>query len=374
MNDNDEQNNSNEKRNPLNNAQKRRKPYTRMIDISDQFMYETFEMGADLSGEEKQIAPQDLPARPEEQPEMTGSNSGLGALLGSGEHDKAEEPAENPQATTFSSLMQATGEFQKPKNVEKPSPLPVLPKYVPRQKPAKSASQGVPEPAPLPAAPPPPAFGLPRAGAPQPPGAGFAAPEPPTLLQPGQSNQGMPAQPHAPANPFQSNQVIPAQPPAPSPPPAPAPPNSGRPPAPIQKPVGITPPVPPTAAPTQRSEAPSPGPIQQAAPVPPPLNSVPLMQVPDMNTDLDDLIFNNQNPEEPPTSYRTEMSARHKTVRRADFTRPRIPQLDPKDSDVVASSSPVSDVRPRSKRSFFQRLKDFFAQVGSASRKLFKDD
>lgn len=349
MNDDDEQNNSNEKRNPLNNAQKRRKPFTRMIDISDQFLYETFEMGADLSGEEKQIAPQDLPARPEEQPDMTGSSSSLGALLGSGEHDKAEEPAENPQVTTFSSLMQASGEFQKPKNVEKPSPLPVLPKYVPQQKPAKSPSQGVPAPSPRSAAPPP-AFGLPPAAAPQP--------------------QNTPILQNVPA---QKPQNSPAQPPAPFPPPAPAPP-SGRPPAPMQKPVEITPPVQPKATPTPRSEVPSPGPIQQDAPVPPPLKSVPLMQVPDMNMDLDDLIFNNQNAEEAPTSYRTEMSARHKTVRRADFTRPRIPQLDPKDSDVVASSPPISNVRPKPKRSFMQRLKEFFAQVGSASRRLFKDD
>jgi hypothetical protein len=103
-----------------------------------------------------------------------------------------------------------------------------------------------------------------------------------------------------------------------------------------------------------------------------------------MGTDLDDLIFNSEEPNEPPTSYRTEMSARHKTVRRADFTRPRIPQLDPKDADVIAAASgaqtPASPSgsrapgRPKPKRSFFVRLKEFFAQLGSAWKKAFKDE
>jgi len=544
MND-DEQNNSNEKPNPLAGGAKRRKPFTRMIDVSDQFMYETFEVGADLSGDELQIQPSNLDARPEEPSEVTQSSSGLSSLLGSGAPDSLnDEHKESPQVTTFSSLLQATGEFVKPTKIDKEpldpashfgrsdvhtfgslpggaeaetaqpdpaqsfspppafglppaqspqqnaplytprpgqSPLPVLPKYVPNQKssapaPAASPQQSVQPTAPQKAAPPPPfqsAPPQPQQTAQQPqarpvsqvqqsppqqpvqpaaqqrpsdqappssalpakpssaapprvassltPGLGFETPANPLLerlneVEPSQSNQSLPAQNPAPSF---SHQNMPAQEvplanaplqeepyreaPVPEsfqgapfqeatvwePPELPGPPHSGRPPEPQQRSSGLmgslqgksglgfgrsqSPFAPPG------SEANQPQPVQQ---IPSPS---------DAPADLDDLIFNSDEPTEPPTSHQTTLSARHRTVRRADFTRPRIPQLDPQDSDVVAASQAPNvehreksaikaqskvdrPGRPKPKRGFGKRFSDFLGQIGSAFRKLFKDE
>lgn len=532
MND-DEQNNSNEKPNPLAGGAKRRKPFTRMIDVSDQFMYETFEVGADLSGDELQIQPSNLDARPEEPSEVTQSSSGLSSLLGSGAHDSLnDEQKESPQVTTFSSLLQATGEFVKPTKIDKQpldpasqdgfgrsgvntfgslpggaeaetsqpepaqsfspppafglppaqppqqnaplytprpgqSPLPVLPKYVPNQKssapaPAASPQQSgqpaapqnaaqpqpvqpalppkPPQPKPVqqaepqrPASPPPPfqpssavpakpsSAAPPRVASSLTPGLGFEAPANPLLgrlneVEPSQSNQSLPAQNPAPSF---SHQNMPAQEvplanaplqeepyreaPVPEsfqgapfqeatvgePPQPPGPPHSGRPPEPQQRPSGLmgslqgksglgfgrsqSPFAPPG------SEANQPQPVQQ---IPSPS---------DAPADLDDLIFNSDEPTEPPTSHQTTLSARHRTVRRADFTRPRIPQLDPQDSDVVAASQAPNvehreesaikaqskvgrPGRPKPKRGFGKRFSDFLGQIGSAFRKLFKDE
>ncbi len=527
MND-DEQNNSNEKPNPLAGGAKRRKPFTRMIDVSDQFMYETFEVGADLSGDELQIQPSNLDAR-EEPPEVTQSSSGLSSLLGSGAHDSLnDEQQESPQVTTFSSLLQATGEFVKPTKIEKQpldpasqngfgrsgsqtfgslpggpqaetaqpdpaqsfspppafglppaqspqqnaplytprpgqSPLPVLPKYVPNQKssvpaPAASPQQSVqpaappnaappqpvqpaqpPQPKPVqqvtpqsPASPPrpfqptvpakPSSAAPPRVASSLTPGLGFEAPANPLLgrlneVEPSQSNQGLPAQNPVPAS---SHQNLPAQEvpfpnvplqeepyreaPVPEsfqgalfqeataagePPQPPGQPHSGRPPEPQQRSSGLmgslqgksglgfgrsqSPLAPPG------SEANQPQPVQQ------------MPSPPDAPADLDDLIFNSDEPTEPPTSHQTTLSARHRTVRRADFTRPRIPQLDPQDSDVVAASQAPNvehrgesankaqskvgrPGRPKPKRGFGKRFSDFLGQIGSAFRKLFKDE
>lgn len=570
MND-DEQNNSNEKPNPLAGGAKRRKPFTRMIDVSDQFMYETFEVGADLSGDELQIQPSNLDARPEEPSEVTQSSSGLSSLLGSGAHDSLnDEQKESPQVTTFSSLLQATGEFVKPTKIDKEpldpaspqdgfgrsdvntfgslpggaeaetaqpdpaqsfspppafglppaqppqqnaplytprpgqSPLPVLPKYVPNQKssapaPAASPQQSVqpsapPKAAPLqpvqPAQPPQPKpvqQATPQRPASPPPPFQSAPPQPQQTAQQPQArpvsqaqqfppqqpvqpaaqrrpsdqappSSALPAKPssaapprvassltpglgfEAPANPLlgrlnevEPSQSLPAQNPAPSfshqnmpaqevplanvplqeepyreapvpesfqgapsqearvgePPQPPVPPHSGRPPEPQQRSSGLmgslqgksglgfgrsqSPFAPPG------SEANQPQPVQQ---IPSPS---------DASADLDDLIFNSDEPTEPPTSHQTTLSARHRTVRRADFTRPRIPQLDPQDWDVVAASQAPNvehreesaikaqskvgrPGRPKPKRGFGKRFSDFLGQIGSAFRKLFKDE
>jgi len=121
--------------------------------------------------------------------------------------------------------------------------------------------------------------------------------------------------------------------------------------------------------------APAPAQPQQPTPqVPPPLDSVPLVQVPNMQPqqqDLDDLIFKNERPpverppaERPPTEMYGEQSAsaKHRAMRRADFTRPRIPSLDPPNKDIIDP--------PKQKRSFGDRMRDFL----HAFKRLFKDD
>ena len=576
----DEQNNSNEKPNPLTGAARRRKPFTRMIDVSDQFMYETFEVGADLSGDELKIEPSNATARPEEPPEATESSSGLSTLLTPGAQLEEDE---SPQTTALSSLLQSTGEFVRPTKpvkqplgssseaaTEKPptsgfgallggaqpanrsaselpeppqtftappafglppahppqqptpmyspqpgkSPLPVLPKYVPTQKSAPaqpaanhqqaSASQapstpqakpGEPaplqqqppqtftrhdtsaSPAPRPAQParpasnaspqlPPQQSGQPvptRPAAsdapvvkpaaqatppveprppvpPQPgpqaaprvassltPGLGFEVPPNPfgrltEPNEPSQSNQGIPAQRAESENnfapsPFSAPQTDETYEPKPYEPKsfvpdsfrsepepfrpepisredqAPAPPvqpQSGRPPEPPAKPSGLMGSLQPKSSPglgLGRTQPPFTAPSGQNS-SPPTAHQAPHSSSQEEQTDLDDLIFNSEEPNEPPTSNQTSLSARHKTVRRADFTRPRIPQLDPKDSDVVAASQSEEvgtsathqsnrgnrPGRPKPKRSFMQRLGDFFGQMKSAVRKLFKDE
>lgn len=679
MND-DEQNNSNEKPNPVTGSARRRKPFTRMIDVSDQFMYETFEVGADLSGDELKIEPSNTTARPEEPAEATQSSAGLSTLLSSGTHDHLPQDDEGQQTTALSSLLQSTGEFVRPTKPEKQplegaagtasekpatsgfgallgtpqpanhapterpeqpqafspppafglppahppeqptpiyskqpgqSPLPVLPKYVPTQKgspsqsqapskmgaapqvpsapqakpaqpaplqqkppqtftrqdpPAAPAQSGTPAPRPAqlaqpgaqaprpaqpaqpgsqvprsaqpaqpgaqaprlaqpaqsgaqaarpapspdpqhpsapapaqatppatpkPAVPPAPAPARPSPGSPRvasslTPGLGFEVPENPFgrltgTSEPSQSNQGMPAQE---MQPFQSNQGLPAQAPSPetqpsrsefeeqeplpspfAPPahtefqkqeplpspfsrpaqngssegsfspspfasaqveqpyeskpyepqpfipdsfrsdpeppqpqsplhhePAPEPParpQSGRPPEPPSRPSGLMGSLQSKSGPGfGRSQSPFTSPSAQHN-TSQPAQPAPTSRLQEEPTDLDDLIFNSEEPTEPPTSNQTSLSARHKTVRRADFTRPRIPQLDPKDSDVVAASqtpelanstghlAPSKGARPgrpKPKRGFMQRLGDFFGQMSTALRKLFKDE
>ncbi len=98
----------------------KRKAYTQMMNLpSDQFMWETFEMGADLSGDEKQILPANPEARPELSTPKSDTSSGLSSLL-DGEADGSEP--DNPQSTTFSSLLN-TGQFQMHR-VEKKTDLP----------------------------------------------------------------------------------------------------------------------------------------------------------------------------------------------------------------------------------------------------------
>lgn len=111
-------------------------------------------------------------------------------------------------------------------------------------------------------------------------------------------------------------------------------------------------------------------PVQQNAFSPPPLNSVPLMQVPDLSSDqsLEDMILKAQ-PEEVPFGTSNEGSARHRTVRRADFTRPRIPGLQQESSRHITQETPV----PKSKRKFGQKLGDFFKQLNTALKSLFRD-
>ncbi|MBX9671456.1 MAG: hypothetical protein K2X93_27955 [Candidatus Obscuribacterales bacterium] len=98
----------------------KRKAYTQMMNLpSDQFMWETFEMGADLSGDEKQILPANPEARPELSTPKSETSSGLSSLL-DGEAEGSEP--DNPQVTTFSSLLN-TGQFQMHR-VEKKTDVP----------------------------------------------------------------------------------------------------------------------------------------------------------------------------------------------------------------------------------------------------------
>jgi len=120
------------------------------------------------------------------------------------------------------------------------------------------------------------------------------------------------------------------------------------------------------------------GPAQHPAFTPPPLASVPLMQVPDLDStdDLEEMILRAQ-PQESPFGTTNDLSARHRAIRRADFTRPRIPQLQQdsgrhstQEKDLVREST-VDEPKP--KRRAVQKLKDFFKQISSALKSLTKD-
>ncbi len=94
------------------------------------------------------------------------------------------------------------------------------------------------------------------------------------------------------------------------------------------------------------------------------------MQVPDLASDqaLQDMILWAQPEEDIPFGTELSVSARHRTVRRADFTRPRIPGLQQESPRHITQETPM----PKPKRGLVQKFKDFFKQVRSAL-KTFKD-
>lgn len=98
--------------------------------------------------------------------------------------------------------------------------------------------------------------------------------------------------------------------------------------------------------------------------MPPPLASVPLMQVPDLDNEKEDSLEH----EIEPSAYTNENTSRHRAARRADFTRPRIPQF-----PESARHAPHDHEMKRTKRNFFQKLKNFFRQIVDAFGSLFKD-